>query len=212
MASGEMSSQRFTQFLKSTLTLSASCCFDGAIAFWCMDWRHLIELSTAAAMAGLVQKNLIVWAKTNGGMGTFYRSAHEFVVPFKIGRAPHVNNFGLGGDGRYRTNVWQYPGANTFRHNRGKDLEAHPTPKPVALVADAIRDVSHRRDIVLDCFGGSGTTLIAAEKTGRRARVIELDPQYVDGIVRRWEKFTGRRAVHARTKAEFPQPSIKMSK
>ena len=142
-------------------------------------------------------KNLIVWAKTNGGMGTFYRSQHELIFVFKKGRAAHINTFGLGETGRYRTNVWTYPGINTFRNGRDDELAMHPTVKPVALVADAIKDVSRRSDIVLDTFGGSGTTLIAAEKTGRRARLMELDPIYCDVICRRFQAYTGEPAQRA---------------
>jgi DNA modification methylase len=136
-------------------------------------------------------KNLVVWSKSNGGMGAFYRSAHELIFVFKKGTAAHINTFGLGEGGRFRTNVWSYPGVNTFRSGRDAELEMHPTVKPVALVADAIRDVSHRGDVVLDPFGGSGTTLIAAEKTRRKARLIELDPLYCDVICRRWQRFSG---------------------
>ena len=131
-------------------------------------------------------KNLCVWAKSNGGMGTFYRSRHELIFAYKNGTAPHINNFELGQTGRYRTNVWEYAGVNSFDRDRDSALAMHPTVKPVALIADAIRDCSRRRQLVLDPFAGSGTTLIAAEKTGRRARVLELDPLYCDTIIRRW--------------------------
>ncbi len=140
-------------------------------------------------------KNICVWAKTNGGMGSFYRSQHEMVLVWKVGDVPHTNTFGLGDKGRYRTNVWTYPGVNTFKSERAEEIASHPTVKPVALVSDAIRDVSNRGQVVLDVFGGSGTTLIAAEKTGRCARLVEIDPIYCDVIVRRWEKLTGKRAT-----------------
>jgi DNA modification methylase len=157
-----------------------------------MDWRHIGELLQAGIDAFSELKNLCVWAKTNGGMGTFYRSRHELVFVWKIGTAPHTNNFGLGDKGRYRTNVWSnYAGVNSFGSERMEQFELHPTVKPVALVADAIRDVSHRGEIVLDCFGGSGTTLIAAEVTGRIGRLIELDPAYGDVIIRRYHRLTG---------------------
>jgi DNA modification methylase len=184
-ASGEMSTEAFTTFLTVTLGQSATLCRDGAIAFVCMDWRHMGELLSAGHKVFTELKNLCVWNKTNGGMGTFYRSKYELVFVYKIGTAAHINTFGLGDGGRYRTNVWDYAGANTFRRERMEDLADHPTVKPVALVADAIRDVSKRGGIVLDPFGGSGTTLIAAEKTGRKARLIEVDPVYCDVIVRR---------------------------
>lgn len=162
MASGEMDATRFFKFLQSALGAMADVSLDGAIHFVCMDWRHMDELSAAGSKVYSELKNLIVWAKTHGGMGTFYRSRHELVFVYKVGTAVHINTFGLGETGRYRTNVWDYPGVNSFGANQ-KDLELHPTVKPVALVADAIRDVTRRGDIVLDGFGGSGTTLIAAQ-------------------------------------------------
>jgi hypothetical protein len=162
-----------------------------------MDWRHQQELLAAATPVYGPPKNLCIWVKTNGGMGTFYRSQHELVYVFKHGTAPHINNFGLGERGRYRTNVWTYAGVNTFGVDRADALAMHPTVKPVALVADAIRDCSKRDGIVLDPFGGSGTTLMAAEQTGRRARLAELDPFYGDVIIRRWQARTGTAAVLA---------------
>ena len=140
-------------------------------------------------------RGMEAWNKTNGGMGTFYRSKHELVFAFKHGQAPHVNSFGLGDTGRYRTNVWDYPGISSIGASRAEELAMHPTVKPVALVADAIRDCSRRGDIVLDPFAGSGTTLIAAQTTGRKARLIEFDPLYCDTIIRRFEAFTGKAAV-----------------
>jgi DNA modification methylase len=205
MGVGEMSPAEFTAFLTSALLSTAAHSIDGAIIFSCMDWRHLQEMAAAGQAASLELKNLIVWAKNNGGMGAFYRSAHELVFAFKHGSAKHLNNFGLGGGGRYRTNVWTYPGANTFRRDRDADLALHPTVKPIALVADAIMDVSHRGDIVLDPFGGSGTTLLAAEKTKRVARLIELDPLYVDVIVRRWLALGGKQALLASTGRPFAE-------
>jgi DNA modification methylase len=197
MGVGEMSPAEFTAFLTGALSATAAHSIDGAIIFSCIDWRHLQEMAAAGEAARLEFKNLIVWAKDNGGMGAFYRSAHELIFAFKHGSAKHLNNFGLGGGGRYRTNVWSYPGANTFRRDRDADLALHPTVKPIALVADAIMDVSHRGEIVLDPFGGSGTTLLAAEKTKRVARLIELDPLYVDVIVRRWLRWAaGARYSH----------------
>ena len=140
-------------------------------------------------------KNLCVWNKTNGGMGTFYRSKHELVFVYKAGTAEHTNSFGLGETGRYRTNIWDYAGISSTGAERDEALAMHPTVKPVALVADAIRDCSRRGDIVLDAFGGSGSTLIAAETCGRAARLIEFDPAYCDTIIARWQAFTGRLAV-----------------
>ena len=195
MASGEMSEAQFTEFLRSSLGALASFSKDGAIAFVCQDWRHMGELMEAGLSAFAELKNLVVWNKTNGGMGSFYRSKHELIFVFKVGTAAHTNSFGLGETGRYRTNVWDYPGISSIGANRGEDLAMHPTVKPVALVADAIRDCSRRGEIVLDGFGGSGTTLIAAHKTGRAARLIEYDPLYCDTIVRRFERLTGKHAT-----------------
>lgn len=209
MGAGEMSETAFISFLTETLGAAARTCRDGAIAFVCMDWRHMGELLIAGKEVFDEFKNLCVWNKTNGGMGTFYRSKHELIFVFKVGTAPHINTFGLGDSGRYRTNVWDYAGINSFGEGRDTDLSMHPTVKPVALVADAIRDCSKRRGIVLDGFGGSGTTMIAAEKVGRRARLVEYDPAYCDTIVRRWEAFTGKRAVHADTGAFFEDMEVR---
>lgn len=204
-ASGEMSSAQFTSFLKITLGNAAAMMRDGAIAFVCMDWRHMRQLIDAGEEVFSELKNLVVWNKTNGGMGTFYRSKHELIFVFKNGTAEHTNSFGLGDTGRYRTNVWDYAGISSLGANRSDELAMHPTVKPVALIADAIRDCSKRGEIVLDCFGGSGSTLIAAEKTGRRARLIEYDPIYCDTIVRRWEQLTGKRATRARDASAFEE-------
>jgi DNA modification methylase len=203
MGAGEMSEEAFTRFLAETLGAAADTCRDGAIAFVCMDWRHMGELLDAGRQVFSELKNLCVWNKTNGGMGTFYRSKHELVFVFKVGEAPHVNTFGLGETGRYRTNVWDYAGISSLGAHRDAELAMHPTVKPVALVADAIMDCSKRGNTVLDPFGGSGTTLIAAEKTGRQARLLEYDPAYCDTIVRRWETFTGKRATLAETGEPF---------
>lgn len=195
MASGEMSMSEFTGFLAETLGRTAAHAISGTILFVCMDWRHMRELCEAGEACGFELKNLVVWNKTNGGMGTFYRSKHELIFVFKHGDAPHVNSFGLGDTGRYRTNVWDYPGISSRSASRDEELSMHPTVKPVALVADALRDCSRRGDIVLDPFAGSGTTLIAAEQTGRLARIIEYDPIYCDTIIRRFEAVTGKRAT-----------------
>ena len=204
MASGEMSQAQFTAFLSIPFTNLAAGSEDGSIHFVCMDWRHLQEMLTAGqAYAEL--KNLCVWNKDNGGMGAFYRSKHELVFVFKHGSARHINNFGLGEKGRYRTNVWDYAGVNTFRKGRQEDLAAHPTVKPVALVMDAIKDCSKRDGIVLDAFGGSGTTLIAAERTGRRAYMLEIDPLYVDVTVKRWQTLTHKVARLAGTELTFDE-------
>lgn len=187
MASGEMSDGEFTDFLSRAFRNLADNSLDGSIHFLCMDWRHMSEMLAAGQGIYDELKNLIVWAKDNGGMGTFYRSRHELIFAFKKGTSPHVNTFELGQHGRYRTNVWQYRGVNTMRAGRMEELALHPTVKPVQMIADAIRDVSGRGEIVLDLFGGSGSTLIAAEKTGRRGYLCELDPIYCDRILTRWE-------------------------
>lgn len=195
MASGEMSVDEFTVFLTKAHYQMAETCRDGAILFSCMDWRHIEEMMTACRKNKLEFKNLCVWAKDNGGMGSLYRSQHELIFVFKKGTAKHVNNVELGQHGRYRTNVWNYPGVNSFSGNRMSELKMHPTVKPVAMVVDAILDCSNKGDIILDPFGGSGTTLIAAEKTKRKARLIELDPLYCDVILKRWEEMTGQKAI-----------------
>jgi DNA modification methylase len=202
-ACGEMSQEEFTSFLRETLRVAAASCRDGAIAYVCMDWRHLQELLAAGHDVFSELKNLCVWNKTNAGMGAFYRSQHELVLVWKNGTAPHLNTFGLGDKGRYRTDVWNYAGVNSFGADRMEELSLHPTVKPVAMVADAIRDVTLRNALVLDTFAGSGTTLIAAERTGRRARLLEIDAAYCDVIVRRWERLTGKTALLASSGATF---------
>jgi DNA modification methylase len=158
-----------------------------------MDWRHLGELHAAGAKAYTELKNVCVWVKHNAGMGSFYRSQHELIFVFKSGRASHRNNVQLGRFGRNRTNVWNYRGTSSVVQatDEGNLLKLHPTVKPVALVADALLDCSKRGDVVLDAFLGSGSTVIAAERVGRRCYGIELDPHYVDTIVRRWQAFSG---------------------
>lgn len=203
MAAGEMSEIEFTTFLETVLGHMAAHSVDGAIHFVCMDWRHLYELQTASRAVYDALKNLCVWNKTNGGMGSLYRSKHELVAVYKAGHGPHINNIELGAHGRYRTNVWDYAGVNSFGAERGATLAMHPTVKPVAMVADAIKDCSKRGGIVLDAFAGSGTTLIAAERTGRRGFGMELDPRYVDAALTRYRDLTGNEAVHAGTDLNF---------
>ena len=193
MASGEMSPQAFTAFLGDGCKHLCAFTVPGSIQFLFMDWRHQLELLQAAQPVFGAPKQLCVWAKDHGGMGSFYRSQHELVFVFKNGDEPHINNFELGQHGRYRTNVWEYPSINS---GRGRALLAlHPTVKPVAMIADAIRDCSHRQGLILDPFAGSGTVLVAAERTGRRARAMELDSQYVDVGIRRWQRVSGKQAV-----------------
>lgn len=208
LASGEMDETSFAAFLKESLGAAASQLKDGAIAYVCMDWRHMRELLDAGHAVFDELKNLCVWNKTNGGMGSFYRSKHELVFVFKKGTVPHINNFGLGETGRHRTNVWDYPGISSLGANRDEELAMHPTIKPVALIADAIRDCSKRGDVVLDVFGGSGSTLIAADQCGRVARLIEIDPLYCDTIIRRFERITGEPAQLAETGATFAKVAI----
>ncbi len=205
MASGEMSEAEFEAFLVDVLKNLAAVSADGSIHYVCMDWRHMRELLAAGHAAYEELKNLIVWNKDNGGMGSFYRSKHELIFAFKKGKAAHINNFGLGETGRYRTNVWDYGGINSFRADRDVELAMHPTVKPVALVADAIKDCSKRNGVILDAFSGSGTTIMAAEETGRRGYAIELDPHYVDVAVRRWETATGGEACLAGSSMTFAE-------
>ncbi len=207
MASGEMSESEFTDFLGMSFSLMDEFSEDGAIIMSFMDWRHQREILSAAEPVFGPIKQLCVWVKDNGGMGTFYRSQHELVYVFKKGKAQHVNNFGLGETGRYRTNVWSYPGVNTFKGKGYELLKLHPTVKPVSMIADAIRDCSHRKDLILDPFSGSGTILIACERTGRHARAMELDPKYIDVAVRRWERFTGEKAIHIESGLTFDELS-----
>lgn len=195
MASGEMSRSEFTAFLALSLGNCAAVLADGGIAFVCMDHAHIAELLEAGEQVFDHRINICVWDKGQGGMGALYRSQHELVAVFKKGASPHRNNVELGKNGRNRTNVWSYPGLVGFSKARKKALELHPTVKPVALVAEALLDVTAPGEIVLDCFGGSGSTLIASERTGRCARLVEFDPLYVDRIIMRWEKLTGSQAV-----------------
>ncbi|MCZ6772727.1 MAG: site-specific DNA-methyltransferase [Proteobacteria bacterium] len=205
MAAGEMSEEEFVGFLKTTLGHCAAHCIDGAINFICMDWRHMGELIAAGRQVYSELKNLCVWNKSNAGMGSFYRSKHELIFVYKSGTAPHINNFGLGERGRYRTNIWSYASMSSFGADRDEALAMHPTVKPVALVADALRDVSKRGGIVLDAFAGSGTTIVASERTGRVGYVMEIDGHYVDVAIRRWQEFTGGDAIHAGTGQTFAE-------
>ena len=204
-ASGEMSRDEFTRFLASTFSLVAQYSHEGSIHYVCMDWRHLGEALAAGNEVYTEFKNLVVWAKTNAGQGSFYRSQHELILVFKNGHGPHQNNIELGRHGRSRSNVWTYAGVNSFRAGRMDELSIHPTVKPVALVADAMRDCSRRGDIVLDPFMGSGTTILAAERVGRRGYGLEIDPLYVDAAIRRWQDFTKRDAVLRATGQTFDE-------
>jgi DNA modification methylase len=205
MASGELSRSDFVGFLKSTLAQAAAVSRDGAVHYVCMDWRHIGELIEAGEMVYGEMLNLAVWVKSNAGQGSFYRSQHELIGVFRVGQVAHLNNVELGRHGRSRSNVWHYAGINTFRAGRLDELQSHPTVKPVALVADAMRDCSRRGDIVLDLFGGSGTTLLAAERVGRRAYTLEIEPRFVDVAIKRWQAFSGKDAVCAESGLSFDE-------
>jgi DNA modification methylase len=192
MASGEMSDEAFRAFLADTLAPGVSVSRDGAVHFICMDWRHMDDVAAVCKSIYGDLLNLCVWNKSNAGMGSLYRSKHELVFVYRVGKAPHFNAVELGRHGRHRTNVWDYTSVNSMAGSRREDLALHPTVKPTALVADAIQDVTRRGEVVLDIFLGSGTTLIAAERTVRRFRGVELDPAYVDVALERWSAMTGR--------------------
>lgn len=210
MASGEMDEAEFTKFLSDSLGLLARHSISGSVHFICMDWRHIGEMLSAGGKAYDTLLNLCVWVKDNGGQGSFYRSRHELVFAFRNGKAGNRNNIQLGKYGRYRTNVWEYPavrGLSQQQSDEGNLLALHPTVKPVALVADAILDCSARGDLILDSFLGSGSTLIAAERTGRVCYGLELDPSYVDVAIRRWQLHSGQQAVHALSGKRFEDAS-----
>jgi DNA modification methylase len=196
-ACGEMSDAEFTSFLTAVCGQAARVLVEGGLAFVCMDWRHMAHVLEAAKAVQLAQINHCVWDKGTAGMGSLYRSQHELIFVLRKGGAPHLNNVALGRNGRNRSNVWSYPGVNGFGADKAREREMHPTVKPLALVKDAILDVTKKGEVVLDLFGGSGTTLIAAEVSGRRARLTELDPRYADVIIKRWEGVSGAEAVHA---------------
>jgi DNA modification methylase len=209
MASGDMSAAEFTAFLETALGHHAEHSVGGALNFVCMDWRHAGELLAAGAAVYSECKNLCVWVKTNAGMGSLYRSQHELVFVFKAGSSAHINNVSLGRYGRTRTNVWRYAGVNSFGAGRDEALSVHPTVKPVRMVADAILDCSRRGDAVLDGFAGSGTTLLAAERTGRVGFGLEIDPRYVDAAIQRLAEHAGLEAVHVETGRSFAELASK---
>jgi DNA modification methylase len=195
VGAGEMDSEEYYAFLKTCLGLAAEVSLDGAVHYVCMDWRHIETLIRASQHVYGDLLNLVVWNKTNSGQGSFYRSQHELIAVLRVGRGPHCNNVELGRHGRNRSNVWTYPGVNSFGTGRNEALAMHPTVKPVALVADALRDCTARGEVVLDPFLGSGTTLLAAEKAGRVCFGIELEPAYTDVAVRRWQAYAKADAV-----------------
>lgn len=205
MASGEMTPAEFETFLETALAHHAAFSLPGALHYVCMDWRHAGELIVAGDAVYSECKNICVWAKTNAGMGSLYRSQHEFVFVFKHGTGPHINNVELGRHGRTRSNVWNYAGVNSFGPEREGRLGIHPTVKPVRLVADAILDCTRRGDLVLDGFAGSGTTLLAAERTGRRGVGLEIEPKYVDAALRRLEEHAGLDAIHVESGLSFAE-------
>lgn len=207
MASGEMSSAEFAAFLELAFRNAAAVSVDGALHYQCMDWRHINEMMRGGEAAYSELKNVCVWAKDNGGMGSLYRSQHELVFVWKVGTAPHLNNVELGKNGRYRTNVWDYRGAT--KTGRNAELSLHPTVKPVAMVADAIKDASNRGDIVLDAFGGSGSTLMAADREGRRARLIEYEGGYCDVTIQRWQSRRCKQAVLVESGETFEEVKIR---
>ena len=192
LASGEMEKSEFIDFLKHAMSLQTKYSIDGSIHYQCMDWRHIEEIVTAGNQVYSSLKNICVWDKGTGGMGSLYRSQHEFIFVFKNGIKPHINNVELGVHGRYRTNVWTYKGMHATNPQAKTLVKLHPTVKPVSMIIDALLDCSAIGGIVLDSFGGSGSTLVAAERTKRKARIIELEPKYCDVILYRWEHLTGK--------------------
>jgi hypothetical protein len=211
-----MTDAEFKHFLTTCLGAAAAVSRDGAVHFVCMDWRHIDLLMAAGRGVYRAILNLVVWAKTNPGQGSFYRSQHELIGVFRVGSEPHQNNVVLGRHGRNRSNVWTYAGVNSFGAGRDEALAMHPTVKPVALVADALRDCTSKGELVLDPFLGSGTTVIAAEKIGRRCFGLDYEPAFVDVAVRRWQAYTKTDAILeddgrsfdeiAQERLEAPQP------
>ena len=208
MAAGEMSPEEFTAFLNAAFSIAASHCKDGALFFGFMDWRHMREMMDACDPVFGPMKQLIVWAKNNGGMGTFYRSRHEMIFVYKHGKASHVNNFGLGENGRYRSNVWEYAGVNTFKENREEELAMHPTVKPVQMIEDAILDCSNRGDYIYDPFLGSGTAMVASENQGRICCGVEIDPEYIDVTINRMQRIFNLPVIHAETGKTYDEIKI----
>lgn len=192
--SGEMSDGEYAGFTRDWLAVVQACCKSTALIYSCIDWRHLMVMTMAGHACGMDLYQIITWVKNNAGMGGIYRNQSEFICVFRAGKDQPLDNVELGRRGRNRSNVWNYPAMSSFGRDRGL-LGLHPTVKPVAMIADAIRDVTKRGDIVMDCFLGSGSSLMAAEETGRVCCGIELDPRYCDVAIRRWQQVTGREAV-----------------
>jgi DNA modification methylase len=207
MASGEMSRAEFVSFLTAALGAAAKVSRDQAVHYVCCDWRHIAQLIEAGEKVYQAMLNLVVWDKTNAGQGSFYRSQYELLGVYQVGAGGHLNNVELGRHGRNRSNVWRYAGVNSFRAGRMEELRAHPTSKPIGLIADALRDCTRRGEIVLDTFCGGGSTILAAERVGRRGYGLEADPRYVDVAIKRWQAFTGRDASNLRTRRTFAEQS-----
>jgi DNA modification methylase len=205
MASGEMGEAEFAAFNTDWMASALPSLRDGGVFGSFIDWRGYPTVSAAAVKLGLAPLNLVVWAKTNAGMGSLYRSQHELLPLFKKGRAAHINNVNLGKSGRWRSNLWQYAGASSLGSDARRGLRDHPTVKPSAMLEDALLDLTCRNEVVLDPFLGSGSMLIAAEKAGRRCRAVEIDPRYVDVAVRRWQALTHREAILESTGQPFSE-------
>ena len=208
MANGEMNPEQFGGFNRDWMSTAAAHLADGGLIATSIDWRSVEIVLSAGRALGLDLLNIVIWVKTNGGQGSLWRSQHEMLPVFKKGDAPHINNVELGRHGRWRSNVWTYPGASSLGSDSRDGLSVHPTVKPRALLEDALLDVTNRGDIVIDCFAGSGSTLLAAEAVGRRCRAIEIDGPYCDVIIRRWQEMTGREAVLEATGETFAEVAV----
>ena len=210
MGSGELTEEQFTGFLGTSFGFLVRHSKIGSVHMACMDWRHMGEILAAGKQAYDRLLNVCVWVKDKGGMGSLYRSQHEFVFIFRNGKGSRRNNVQLGKFGRNRTNIWHYPGVNTLSRQgeEGNLLAMHPTVKPVVLVADALLDCTAPGNLVLDSFLGSGSTVIAAQRTSRICYGIEIDPLYVDTAIRRWQRYTGGEAIHAETGKRFEETEV----
>jgi hypothetical protein len=200
---GELTSEEFFAFLQTSLNVLKTCSAPAALVYACIDWRHVMEMTVAGRACEMPLYQIITWVKSNAGMGGVYRNASEFITVFRVGKETPLDNVELGRRGRNRTNVWNYPSMSAFGKQRDSLLALHPTVKPVAMIADALRDVTRRGEVVLDTFLGSGTSLIAAQETGRVCCGVELDPLYVDVAIRRWQNITGREATNLETGETF---------
>jgi len=204
-ASGEMTTEEFAGFLTEALGSALVFVAEGGLIYCFMDWRHIDEIREAFRRLSLAQINLAVWVKPNGGMGSLYRSRQELIFIAKRKGEAHRNNVELGKHGRYRTNVWEFGGASGGTKSEEDDFSVHPTVKPVRLLQEAMLDVTVAGEFVLDPFLGSGSTLLAAERVERVCLGLEISPAYVDVTIARWEKMTGREAIHADTGLTFKE-------